>query len=273
MAPVPEPPSPDDIEYFDETGKGGPNKRIGELRIDVSGPVRSTWNRKAAQRFRRTFQKTQMYSRWPKEDIEEAFLRHVETIRYQYHLQNGSISTDEADFRRVRAARRSRLKTVSAIYSLIVICYMTFPQLTQSRIASCHTVPALTTFAKYVDQLAAGGMSGDESEHSEAMQPREHRKFSVVRPAWRSPEVTPWLQVIDDVYLDSRFSEGGRASRGNWVRHRVRSSRVDHMRPPVVGLPKNFYDEEWLGHLSRMELEALEMQEEVSLEHDPSLVE
>lgn len=134
-------------------------------------------------------------------------------------------------------------------------------------------MPALTAFAKYVDQLAAGGMSGDESEHSEERQSRENRKFFVVRPAWRSPEVDPWLQVIDNTYLGSRFSDSGRASRGNWVRHRVRSGRLDYARPPVIGLPKNFYDEEWLGHLSQLELEALGMQEEVSLEHDPSLVE
>lgn len=114
-------------------------------------------------------------------------------------------------------------------------------------------------------------MSGDESEVSGAS--REHRRFFVVRPAWRSPKVTPWLQVIDAVHLDSRFSESGRASRGNWVRHRVRSGRVDHVRPPVIGLPKNFYDEEWLGGLSQTELEALEVQEEVSLEHDPNLME
>ena len=134
-------------------------------------------------------------------------------------------------------------------------------------------MPELAVFSKYVDQLAAGGMSGDESDRSEERQTREHRKFFVVRPAWRSPEVTHWLRVIDDVHLDSRFSESGRASRGNWVRHRVPSSRVDHMRPPVIGLPKNFYDEEWLGNLSQMESEALEMQEGVSLEHDSGLVE
>lgn len=151
---------------------------------------------------------------------------------------------------------------------------MTFPQLTQTRIATCYAVPALGTFTKYVEQLAVGGMSGDESEHSEERQSKEHRKFIVFRPAWRSPEVTPWLQVIDNAHLDSRFSESGRATRGNWVRHRVRSStRVDDIRRPVIGLPKNFYDEEWLEHLSQTELEALEMQGEVNLEHDPSLVE
>lgn len=111
-APVPEPPSLDDLEYFNETGKRGPSRNIGELRIDIAGPVRSAWNRTAARRFRKTFRKTQMYHCWPKKDVEEAFLRHVETIRSHYHQQNGSVSVDEVDFRRARAARRSRLKTV-----------------------------------------------------------------------------------------------------------------------------------------------------------------
>lgn len=116
-------------------------------------------------------------------------------------------------------------------------------------------------------------MSGDESDCPGERRTREHRRFFVVSPAWRSPEVVSWLRVIDGAYLDSRFSGDGRASRGNWVRSRVRSSRVDHSRPPVVGLPKNFYDEEWLSRLSQEEREALEVQEEISLEHDPDLVE
>lgn len=116
-------------------------------------------------------------------------------------------------------------------------------------------------------------MSGDESDRSEERQTREHRSFFVVSPAWRSPEVVPWLQVIDNAHLDSRFSESGRASRGNWVRHRMRSDRVDHMQSPVTGLPKNFYDKAWLCRLSQKEQEALEMQEEIELEHDPDLVE
>lgn len=117
-------------------------------------------------------------------------------------------------------------------------------------------------------------MSGDESEPSEERGSKKDRKFVVVRPAWRSPKVAPWLKVFDDAHLDSRFSESGRATRGNWVRHRVRSgSRVDDTSSPVVGLPRNFYDEEWLGRLSSAELEALKMRREISLEHDPGLVE
>lgn len=117
-------------------------------------------------------------------------------------------------------------------------------------------------------------MSGDESERAEENQPRVHRKFTVVRPAWRSPKVTTWLQVFDDAHLDSRFSQSGRATRGSWVRHRVRSnSRVDDAHPPVTGLPRNFYDEGWLRHLSESELDALDMRAEVNLEHDPSLME
>ena len=135
-------------------------------------------------------------------------------------------------------------------------------------------MPELAASSEYVDLLAAGGMSGDESDRFEGRETKEHRKFFVVRPAWRSPKVTPWLRVIDNVYLDSQFSESGRASRGNWVRHRLDCcNRVDHMRPAVIGLPMNFYDEQWLSHLSQMELEALGMREEISLEHDPSLME
>ena len=106
-APVPEPPSRDEIDYFGETGKRGPSREIGKLQIDICGSIRSDWNRKAAQHFRRSFQKSQLYSCWPKEDIEEAFFCHVETIQFHYHQQNGSVSKGEANVRRSRAARRS----------------------------------------------------------------------------------------------------------------------------------------------------------------------
>ena len=115
---VPAPPDPQLIEEFDANESGGPNEGSGQFRLDLEGSVRSPWNMKAAQCFRESFNKSELYRKWPDDIIEEAFLRHIETIRTHYRQQTGRISTEETMDRRIRSARRSRAKTVGVICSL-----------------------------------------------------------------------------------------------------------------------------------------------------------
>lgn len=146
-------------------------------------------------------------------------------------------------------------------------------QLVNNRRQICNTKPDVSRFKTYVDKLAdEGGMSGDETDHRGKQPATGQRKFFVARPGWRSQEVTDWLRVIDALYMDHRFSPNGRATRGNWVRHRLDSDRVDRGRQPVKGLPENFYDRAWLQGISRGERDALEMQPAVSLEHSAEVL-
>lgn len=112
-SPVPSPPEPQTIEKFNLNQTRGPRKRLGRLRLDLDGSVRSPWNIRAALCFRKNFNKSQLYGRWSNDLIEEAFLRHTETIRAQYHRQIGRVSASTASDRRVRSSRKSRLKTVN----------------------------------------------------------------------------------------------------------------------------------------------------------------
>lgn len=116
------------------------------------------------------------------------------------------------------------------------------------------------------------GMSGDETDHRGEQPIAGQRKFFVVRPGWRSQEVTRWLRVIDCLYMIHRFSLDGRATRGNWVRHRIDSDRVAWDRLPVSGLPVNFYDPSWLDGLSKGERDSLEMQPLASLNHSAEVL-
>lgn len=111
---VPPPPSSDQIKTFLEMGKRGPKGEAGELRLDFEGPIRSPWNKKAARCFRRHFQKSGLYGPWPKADIEEAFLRHTETIRSHYQRQIGAFTEDDLLLRRTRSAGKTRLQKVSS---------------------------------------------------------------------------------------------------------------------------------------------------------------
>jgi hypothetical protein len=113
-APVPSPPSDNRIRTFLESGERGPEGKAGELLLDLKGPIRSPWNKKAARAFRKDFQKSGLHGSWPKEDIEEAFLRHTETIRSHYQRQTGDLTERDLLLRRTRAARRNRLQKASA---------------------------------------------------------------------------------------------------------------------------------------------------------------
>ena len=116
-------------------------------------------------------------------------------------------------------------------------------------------------------------MSGDETDRCGTQPITGQRKFLVVRPGWRSQEVTKWLRVIDNLYAIHRFSADGRASRGNWVRHRIDSGKVDSDQLPVSGLPENFYDPAWLQGLSQEERNYLDVQPRVGLGHSVEVLE
>ena len=116
---VPNPPDPQIIEQFNINDTGGPSKRIGRLRLDLEGPVRSPWNVRAARCFRKNFNKSQLYRKWPNKLVEEAFLRHIETIRTHYFQQTGRVPANTAMERQIRSARRSRVKTVCPFHLIL----------------------------------------------------------------------------------------------------------------------------------------------------------
>lgn len=143
-SPIPDPPEPRVIEEFNVHGTGGPSKRLGRLRLDLDGSVRSPWNMKAGQRFRKSFNKSQLYRRWPNDLVEEAFLRHIETIRTNYYKQTGRVPASTTAERQIRSARRSRVKTVSITSSHIVLVlirlYSSFA-IDGTSATSCQTFP------------------------------------------------------------------------------------------------------------------------------------
>ena len=122
-------------------------------------------------------------------------------------------------------------------------------------------------FGKYIEMLGQnGGMSEDEPDWRSASG-KVPTNYWVVHPAWRSEEVTSWLQVIDDVYLARRFMTDGRVTAGNWVRNRVRCGKTNQTAVPIRGLPANFYDRGWLSSLSPRKKLALRVGEAADISH------
>ena len=128
-------------------------------------------------------------------------------------------------------------------------------------------------FKKYVDLLAeGGGMSDDEKDRGSRPSPSSAEKYFILRPVWRSKEVSQWLTVMDLVHLDRRFAADGRATRGNWVRHRVPSNKVDQTAAPIPMLPSNFYDTDWLNSQTVKEKKRLKMQPGIDLTHTDDML-
>lgn len=137
----------------------------------------------------------------------------------------------------------------------------------------CSTHKDLGKFKEYVDALAkGGGMSGDESDRGSGSSPSTARNYFIVRPVWRSQEVSQWLRIMDLVHLDRRFAADGRMTRGKPARRRLPSDKVDQTATPIPMLPSNFYDVDWLNSLPANERRRLRAQPAVELTHTEDML-
>lgn len=135
--PIPEHPGVDEITNFNETGNHGPSKTPGMWRPDLIGPKKSPWNKAAARRFRRHFLKCAQYGDWPAEHVERALFVHMDTLRSRYKTQTGQRTLDEQLQTTIKAARISRLKTVSAEFLSLALNPHYPPYIVSSTTQTC----------------------------------------------------------------------------------------------------------------------------------------
>lgn len=245
---------------------------MGKLRLDLEGPIRSQWNLKAARRFRKHFQQSGIYPTWPDADIEGTFLRHTETIRSHYQQQTGEISRRGIYERNDKSARRRRVITVSNNSVRFLVFNLPKLQLTNRRRAVCESTEGMAKFKGYIDTLdRGGGMSEDEPDRRTASR-KTSNDYLIIRPAWRSEEVTKWLRVMDLVCVATPFTSDGRVTRGKWMRNRIPSNKVDSTAKPVKGLPVNFYDGEWLKSLDPKKKALKILEEKAESTHTEEIV-
>ena len=142
------------------------------------------------------------------------------------------------------------------------------PQLVKQRRFACEYEEDLAECAPLITLLAEnGGMSGDESDNNHDGSYTGNTKYFRIRPAWRAPAVSTWLDIIDKVYVASRFQDDRRATAGNWIRKRHNTNRVDERAKAVVGLPENFYEQSWLDRQTPRTVQKLKMRRSISMDH------
>jgi hypothetical protein len=137
-------------------------------------------------------------------------------------------------------------------------------------------------FIPALEHLSRGGMSEDESDHAydsddegdqvEGENGGHHvpqsapqrRRYKIKSIHWRSPDVTKWLRTMDLVHIGTRFYDDGTPMPGNQARERYPGTKTQIGRP-ITGLPRNFYDAEWLKTLDLDEIAGLGVQPEIDI--------
>ena len=77
---------------------------------------------------------------------------------------------------------------------------------------------------------------------------------------WRSDDATRYVRALDVVHLSTRWTRAGRPKKGTFPRIRVAvKNKVDRGAEAVPGLPRNFYDADWLARQTPAEVHALKI--------------
>ncbi|TFK59661.1 hypothetical protein BDN72DRAFT_905645 [Pluteus cervinus] len=146
-------------------------------------------------------------------------------------------------------------------------------KLADKRIELVEVTPQLGRHLQIMKKLGRHAASSDESDHDPVKLKRKAGRnkrtsldgkeittdtgkamFTALQPAWRSKELTSFLWDLDTLHQEASSNAElplGRAPRGNKARIRSHSNKISNS-PPPKGLPRNFYDEDWLAKMQPM---------------------
>lgn len=128
-----------------------------------------------------------------------------------------------------------------------------------------------------IQQLGVNGMSSDESDYEElpGNPPARLRspRYYVLKPRWRHPQLSEWLETFDMIYSIIRRVQMSR--RGAYARQRQRNgitTRYSGKKSYVRGLSISTYDPVWLDSCGDVDFTVHPSQEAYSFTHDPEVI-
>ncbi len=110
---------------------------------------------------------------------------------------------------------------------------------------------------QFINDLGTDGNSDDEVEDRE-----DGLVYHIRALPWRSMALTEYLRALDVVHLSTHWSPAGQGRQGEFphIRNDIRGL-INAEAKPVPGLPRCFYNEEYLMGLSDRELIQLNIQD------------
>ena len=211
--------------------------------VDVAGTPKSPWNTSAGRVFTSYIIEKMGYL-----DVEET-RRAVEKAFYTRLKSLKSCRSKDGLSQAERAAERSKHSRYQRKYQVITAplprhpLYLPAEQLFQRRREVAKQYEPLQQHLEVLDALGVDGMSSDESDMDPAT---NQRRYTVVRPDWRHPDMHSWLEIFDQFHHYNHLNSWSNDRRGAFPHLRGGSWKVHREAHPPRCLPVNAYDERWL---------------------------
>lgn len=136
------------------------------------------------------------------------------------------------------------------------------------RLDSANRYPQTRRLVPVLQRYGPDGMSEDASNHANGT---GRPSYEILDHSWRNPYAASCFRTLDALHRDNRFRPVRRAGPGAQPHNRILSN-VKSTSPPVPGLPRSYYDGQWLQRQSLLVRESLQVQEEAEdfvFAHDP----
>jgi hypothetical protein len=214
-----------------------------DFMVDVAGTPKSPWNVSAGRVFTGYIIEKMGYDdvEETRKAIEKAFYTRFKSLKLLYN--KGGLSQAE------KAAEKSKHSRYQRKYQVIVTSfprhswYLPVEQLFQRRREIAKRYGPLVRHLEVLDALGVDGMSSDESD----MDPiTNQRKYTVVKPDWRHPDLHSWLGIFDRFHHHGHLNSWSNDRRGAFAHIRAGSQKVHKASHPPPHLPINAYDQQWL---------------------------
>ena len=211
--------------------------------IDIAGTPKSPWNISAGRVFTSYIIEKMGYNdvEGTRNAIEKSFYTRLKSLKLCHRKDR--LSQAERTAERSKHSRHQRKYQVVVTLFLRHPLYLLAEQLFQRRREVAKRYGPLQQHLGVLDALGVDGMSSDESD----MDPTTNqRRYTVVKPDWRHPDLHSWLGIFDQFHHYSHLNRWSNDRRGAFAHIRAGSQKVHKEAHPPSHLPVNAYDQQWL---------------------------